>query len=58
MILIPKPGLRVRDPQMGDALPADGREVVDSTYWRRRLRDGDVTQGKPKTVAKTTAAKE
>ena len=23
-------------------LPAEGREVPDNQYWRRRIRDGDV----------------
>lgn len=34
--------LVVRDPDMLDLLPPEGREVPDSDYWQRRLRDGDV----------------
>jgi len=41
--VIPGPGLKVRDPEQGDHIPADGRTVPDNSYWRRRLNDGDVT---------------
>jgi len=54
MFVIPKPGKTIPDPQRGDALPPDGREVEASQYWQRRLRDGDVTikadEAKPKKV--------
>ena len=33
------------DPDMQDMLPEQGRNVPDSLYWARRLRDGDVKQG-------------
>ena len=42
MIVKPAAGLKVRDPDLKDLLPEEGRNVPDSTYWRRRLRDGDV----------------
>jgi hypothetical protein len=47
MFVIPKEGLTVRDPITKRALPATGREVGESFYWHRRLRDGDITLGTP-----------
>lgn len=32
----------VRDPNDGTPLPAGGRDLPLTTFWRRRLRDGDV----------------
>ncbi len=32
----------VRDPNDGTPLPAEGRDLPLTTFWRRRLRDGDV----------------
>lgn len=43
MFVKPKDGLSVRDPVKGVALPVEGAEVPDSIFWRRRLRDGDVS---------------
>lgn len=43
MFVKPKDGLSVRDPVKGSPLPAEGAEVPDNTFWRRRLRDGDVS---------------
>ncbi|HBD18680.1 MAG TPA: hypothetical protein DC063_00265 [Arenimonas sp.] len=37
----PAPGLIVRDPATGNPLAAEGENKPDTTYWRRRLRDGD-----------------
>jgi hypothetical protein len=35
----------VRDPDNGMLLPEDAAvEVPDSIFWRRRLRDGDITR--------------
>lgn len=39
--------LVVRDPDLHDLLPAEGREVPDSMYWQRRLIDGDVVKCDP-----------
>lgn len=36
------PGAIVRDPHTRRRLPAAGGHVPDNTYWRRRLREGDV----------------
>lgn len=50
--VIPKEGMMVPDPQMKGSstqvrLPSEGKLVDDSTYWQRRLKDGDVAMGKP-----------
>lgn len=42
MYVKPAPGLVIRDPDLRDFLPQEGREVPDTDYWNRRLRDGDV----------------
>jgi len=59
MFVKPKNGLSVRDPVKGSPLPADGADVPDTIFWRRRLRDGDVTTtDKPVTsVASTKTVK-
>lgn len=41
--VVPAFGRVVPDPQAGDLLPAEGRVVQDSAWWRRRLADGDVS---------------
>lgn len=38
----PAPGLKIRDPDLKDFLPEDGRDVPETDYWHRRLRDKDV----------------
>lgn len=45
--LIPKTGLRLRDPQTLALLPPQGAAVALTSYWHRRLKDGDVSIGKP-----------
>lgn len=42
MFVKPAPGLTIRDPDLFDFLPAAGRDVPETDYWNRRLRDGDV----------------
>ncbi|TAM50227.1 MAG: DUF2635 domain-containing protein [Paraburkholderia sp.] len=43
MLVKPAPGLKIRDPELKDLIPDEGREVAaDDLYWHRRLRDGDV----------------
>lgn len=51
MFVKPAAGLLVRDPDLRDLLPEAGREVPDSDYWQRRLRDGDVVAVTPSTPA-------
>lgn len=52
--LKPAEGLKVRQPD-GQVLPEEGKEVELTTYWRRRLRDGDVVEIKPATGKKKEA---
>ena len=56
MHVIPKQGFTVRDPRTKRALPPEGKEVPSTFYWARRLRDGDVTIGKPPMKSATPAA--
>lgn len=53
--VVPAPGRAVPDPEMGDLLPAEGREVTDNVWWRRRIDDGDVTLKAAKTPKKEEA---
>lgn len=40
----PRAGMRVYDPEKGNWLLPEGREVADGDlYWNRILADGDVT---------------
>jgi len=42
----PKKDTIVRDPLTKEILTGSGKEVdINKTYWRRRLKDGDVTLG-------------
>jgi len=41
--VIPCKGGLVRDPSNGKAIDAAGELVPNTTFWRRRLRDGSVT---------------
>jgi hypothetical protein len=41
--VVPASGRSVPEPEAGDLLPAEGREVPDNAWWRRRQADGDVT---------------
>lgn len=54
--VLPAVGRAVPDPEAGDLLPTEGREVSDSPWWRRRLADGDITTKAAK-VAKPQGAK-
>lgn len=46
MYVKPAPGMSIRDADLKDLLPAEGRDVPDTDYWQRRLRDGDVVAAK------------
>lgn len=46
MFIKPAAGLKVRV-DAGRLLADEGEEVVDSVYWQRRLRDGDVVLADP-----------
>lgn len=56
MFVKPAPGLVIRDPDLRDLLPDAGREVPDSGYWQRRLRDGDVIAAAPPADTEPAAA--
>jgi hypothetical protein len=56
--VVPAAGRSVPDPEAGDLLPVEGREVPDNAWWRRRLADGDVKTKSvetPSTKASKTA---
>jgi hypothetical protein len=52
MLVKPARGLAVRDPELMDLLPADGREVPRNDYWLRRIADGDVREADDKPADK------
>lgn len=41
LTLRPAPGITLVDPETGTAIPEAGATVPTSSYWRRRLKDGD-----------------
>ncbi len=47
MYVKPAPGMQIRDPDLKDLIPAEGREVPETMYWQCRLRDGDVVPAEP-----------
>lgn len=38
------PGAVIRDPHTKRPLPAEGREVPENNFWRRRLASGEVVR--------------
>lgn len=50
------PGLKIRDADLKDLLPDEGRDVPDTDYWQRRLRDGDVVKADPPSPAHASKA--
>jgi hypothetical protein len=42
MFIKPLHDLKVPDPVLKDFLPVEGREVQDSPYWQRRLREQEI----------------
>lgn len=50
--------INVRDPITGEHLLAAGANVELTSYWRRRMRDGDVVEvpAKPKATQSTKGA--
>jgi len=42
MFIKPNASLKIRDPELRDFLPEEGREVLDSLHWQKLLKDGDV----------------
>jgi hypothetical protein len=54
MFVKPNAGRTVRDPAKGIFLPASGATVPDDVFWRRRIRDGDVSIVKTATAPTAT----
>lgn len=54
--LKPAPGRDVPDIERGGLLAADGRNVEPTTYWQRRIDDGDVIEVDPADVPATPDA--
>jgi len=50
--LKPADGLKVRKP-VGGHLAPDGEAVEPSSYWLRRIEDGDVAEATPPKTRKT-----
>jgi hypothetical protein len=56
----PQEGMKVRMPAAdgGSFMRAEGQQVKDSVYWRRRLKEGSVVEAsakpEPKSVTKKT----
>lgn len=51
MFVKPAAGRKVRDPKTMQYISDDGAEVPESTFWLRRLRDGDVVTAEIAPVA-------
>ena len=56
MYVKPRDGIEIRDPDLLDLLPREGRQVPDSDYWVRRVIDGDAIECSPPTVTTVPAA--
>ncbi|WP_439870778.1 DUF2635 domain-containing protein [Pseudomonas syringae] len=41
--VVPAEGRTVPDPEAGDLLPVEGRQVAFNAWWQRRQSDGDIT---------------
>ncbi|AVB18401.1 MULTISPECIES: DUF2635 domain-containing protein [Pseudomonas syringae group] len=41
--VVPAEGRTVPDPEAGDLLPVEGRQVTFNAWWQRRQNDGDIT---------------
>lgn len=50
MFVKPRAGVKVRDESMR-FLPEEGAEVLESTWWTRKLQDGDVFKCEPPALA-------
>lgn len=52
-----EPGMALRDPRTKRQLPDEGGSVPNTTFWRRRLINGDVLEVKPPKAKRSAAAK-
>lgn len=48
------PLISLRDPERGDRLPPEGRDVPPTDFWARRLAEGDVYAAEPDPVVPVT----
>jgi hypothetical protein len=55
LYLKPREGLTVREPRTKKPLPEYGKAVSSSSYWRRRLKDGDVVKTTAESIKKAEA---
>jgi len=62
MFLIPREGVLVRQPSSYTPLPVEGAYVSwdgnAGRFWRRRVKQGDVTIGEPKKEAESDIVSE
>jgi hypothetical protein len=58
LYLKPRAGLTVRDQRTAKPMPEYGQAVPNVSYWRRRLKDGDVTPTTAEAVAKGAKAEQ
>ena len=57
-LMIPKKGVKVRDPDSGQHLPEEGAVRAVSSYYNRRVADGDLEiRDVPKKTAQKKASK-
>lgn len=55
VLATPTQGRRIRRPEDGALVPAEGRVVAVSAYWRRKAADGDVTLSRPRPSTRIAA---
>jgi hypothetical protein len=58
MKIKPKSGLIIRDPETLEQLAIKGEDKPRSSYWLKRLKDGDVELVETNQVTASTASKE
>lgn len=56
MYVKPAEGLLVRNPKTLTLLPVEGAEVQESSYWLKRIEQGDVIVCKPPKADKKAEA--
>lgn len=44
LFVVPKEGVVVKDPRTLRRIPPEGTTVPNDNYWRRRLREGSVSE--------------
>lgn len=58
-LMVPKKGVKVRDPETGHHLPETGAVKTVNTYFDRRVKDGDLDyQPVPKPQKKSKITKQ